>query len=54
MPYTAFAIRTYQPVAGRKYLFDANAWIYILEADLELTNSGRKGVDYADLLQRIK
>lgn len=55
MAYIAFAIRTYQPVAGRKYLFDANAWIYILEADLELTNnSGRKGIDYADLLQRIK
>ncbi len=54
MAYTPFAIRTYQPVAGRKYLFDANAWIYILEADLELSNSGKKGIDYADLLQRIK
>lgn len=27
---------------------------FTLEADLELTNSSKKGIDYADLLQRIK
>lgn len=54
MPFSAFPIQSHSPVLGRKYVFDANVWIYVLEADLDLKDSARKAEQYVNLLQRVK
>ena len=54
MPFSALSIQNYKPLLGQKYVFDANAWIYILEADLELRAASSKGTQYVNLLERIK
>ncbi|WP_041257823.1 type II toxin-antitoxin system VapC family toxin [Fibrella aestuarina] len=54
MPFSALPIKNHNPFPGRKYLFDANAWIFVLEADLELKQSTTSKADlYIDLLGKI-
>lgn len=53
MPFSAIPLKNHDPLLpGRKYLFDANAWIFVLEADSR-DSTKVKAVPYVELLQQI-
>lgn len=53
MAYQITSLRNHSPVAGRRYLLDANVWIFTLEAELSDKDNPRTD-PYVDFIERLK
>lgn len=53
MPYDISPVGDHQPLPGRRYLFDANIWIYTLEADQADKPTPQSSV-YENFIERLR